>query len=842
MRTKLLVRCLLIFLTLMNLSPVAHASADDWFPPIDGFEHSPIGNYSWDPPSGLLGSLNPLYIIAITLFLLVVFLYRFALMFFDFGKDPSVLYGLLETAMNMVTERLWDIILYFLVFFVIIGVIFAIKDYRKGNLANIGRRIVNFGLAFVLASVVVSLSGATIIKANQATQLLGEQISNKIIGGDDSEQMSLYTSAWNAVIESPFARGEVGNPELTITAAEAADLSAKTKTTISAGTKWSTAILSFPQESEERADMVASFEEWHKTEYKSAFSSGNRFLISLFIFLVGIVGTLFFLIFGVIFLGLFLAFVLVVLSAMVMIPAAFTPMDTSFLLMKWGKMFGFVLLATVSVQVYVTFFIILIDLTSSIKDIHFALSLTIITVIFLIGIALFFFLCSKLFGGRARRSVESFRNWRNKRNDEEDEKYDDDSTRSRNSSRGAHGDRINNSYTPSRTNVNDRITPDANHDNGGYDGTEGGSTPSGSDRTSLTSQDNDSNGKRHTTSPQRLSRSNKNENRNTAKKDINGSKSQTDLDSSQNTDKAATLQNSYKGDPQAEAVAKHGEKGDSPAGASAKQEKKGTSIRKGKDGEIKDPPAIIGSDQVSKESHYKRQKGYGSAGDKITADEIKSKPKQQSNSGAGDRIEPEGNKNNAKSGVGQAAADPQDNQNSNHPERAAGGENNRKAGQEAKLGEVTSTSKPIKGEQERNIQKKQTIERTVDNRDKSKSEPVSPRGNTDKTVDYNRRPTPVIVSQEPAAKPEQVKPKVTKSLQNEDRVSTKSSGAIDPKPEIKIEQQPMSPGSSSQNDRVQRTENRLTRKSKESGRTKPKSEPKITNSPKNKDSLGDDKR
>ncbi|RUT39500.1 hypothetical protein EJP82_26070 [Paenibacillus anaericanus] len=467
MRTKLFWSSLILVFTTLLMSTVTHAAAEEWFPPIEGFDHSPISNYSWDPPSGLLGSLNPLYIFAIVLFLLIVFLYRFGLMFFDFGKNPTVLYSLLDTAMEMVSSRLWDIIMYFLGFFIVIGIFFMIQDYRRGNLANIGKRVVNFGLAFIIATAVVSLSGAVIIKANEATQLLGEQISSKILGSDDSNQVSLYTSAWNAVIESPFGRGEVGDPNITVTAAEAAELSAKTKTTVEAGTKWSSLILSFPQESDERSDIVASFEQWHEEEYKTAFSSGNRFLISLFILIVGIVGFVFFLVFGIIFLGLFITFVLIVLSAMVMIPISFTPLDSSFLLMKWGKMFGFILVATVSVQVYVTFFIILIDLISTVPDMHFALSLSLITIIFLLGIVLFFFLCNKMFGGKARRGFDSYkRSRRNKKEsniaEEQDKDFNNDRSNNRRRGNIVKGDRIDKwqDSVVSRESSNDRVNPD----------------------------------------------------------------------------------------------------------------------------------------------------------------------------------------------------------------------------------------------------------------------------------------------------------------------------------------------------------------------------------------------
>ncbi|MDQ6422653.1 hypothetical protein RB620_24780 [Paenibacillus sp. LHD-117] len=481
-----------IFLVAGSVSAEGYKEKDELFPEIEGFEHPPLSNYEWDS-KGWTSAWEPLFVLCKVLFLLIVFLVRFGLMILGFGMNPTFFEDFITILWDIVQKNVWGIVLYFLPIVIVIGLFFVIKDYSQGRFQGMIKRFITFMIASACLGVFLGIGVPTIIMVNDAVDELTKAVSGELASDQDNENdpaQNFYSVIWDQMIYTPFALGEVSDPDLALTAAEASKINSEISPySVSAGDEWAAVILRFPKGSDERNEILDLFEENHKELQVVAFNAGDRFFIVLVCLLASICVVIFTLFFGVVLIILFFYFIGVLAAGMVIIPISFVPTEAPIVLKNWAKQIIAPLVSKVVVGIYVGFVFLLTGaMLKSMEGnvLSFVVSMLFMSLLLLSSIVIFFLLLTK-FGYKIfapintavnpmkklmyRRMNRMMRNRRINRRiknpkdyDADDEEYEDDGEEveaARKSGAGKSKDRVNNSSETRKrkTSAVERIKP-----------------------------------------------------------------------------------------------------------------------------------------------------------------------------------------------------------------------------------------------------------------------------------------------------------------------------------------------------------------------------------------------
>ncbi|CAH8248470.1 hypothetical protein WJ0W_007138 [Paenibacillus melissococcoides] len=500
----------------VSAAPSAPTESGGIFPPIKDFDSPPLSHYGWNA-DGFTGNINPIYNIANFLFFTIVMIIRTGLMILDWGRNPTFLYPLIENLSDVVN---YGIVVFLKAYWPIISIIILlllVKDYIKGNFAKTGKRFISFLIVFVTIYIFTGMGNGVIIKTVEAINALDDytmqtfnKITNKANGQDDAadqKQVSIYTLAWNMLVQDPFARGQIANAKLTLTAADADAINAKIEGTgASAGQKWIDLILKHDKDSKERDKIMGVFEDNHEDEFEAAYSSMGRLEIVLFILFPGLLSFIFFIFFGLILLALFFYFLGILVGSIVVLPLSIIPREFPSTLMTWGKMLATALISKLAVGMYLALTLVIVNAIVSADALEQMIGnygqMFLVAIVFLLSIVLFYFFLKRFTHpmlaplNKGVRYVDSARRRRRKRRDrnddegydEDDEGDEDDEKQQRRGSKrkgGRNTDRTKGrgSKTSDRSS-SDRVNGDTSSEKANESSKQGESTESGSQPTS----------------------------------------------------------------------------------------------------------------------------------------------------------------------------------------------------------------------------------------------------------------------------------------------------------------------------------------------------------------------
>ncbi|BFH18256.1 hypothetical protein J6TS7_20580 [Paenibacillus dendritiformis] len=498
----------------VSAAPAAQTGSGDLFPPIKDFDSPPPKHYGWNA-DGFTGNINIIYNIANVLFFVIVMVIRTGLMILDWGRNPTFLTPLIENLSDVVN---YGIVVFLRAYWPIISIIILlllVKDYYKGNFAKTGKRFISFMIVFVVIYLFTGMGNAVIIKTVEAINALDDytmhtfnKITNKVNGEDPEiqKQVSIYTLAWNMLVDEPFARGQIANSKLTLTPEDADAINAKIGgVSANAGQKWIDLILQYDKDSKDRDKIMGVFEDNYEEEFETAYSSMGRLEIVFFVLFPALLAFLFFLFFGLILLALFFYFLGILVSSIVVLPLSIIPREFPSTLMTWGKMLATALISKLAVGMYIALTLVIVNAIVSADALEQMIGnygqMFLVAIVFLLSIIMFYFFLKRFTHpliaplNKGVRYVDRVRRKKRKRGDRyDDEGYDEDDesdegdeqNRSRRSKRRGDGSGRNTDRTTDRKSKNSgssssdrssRDTTDKRTDDSSKQGDRSGSEP-----------------------------------------------------------------------------------------------------------------------------------------------------------------------------------------------------------------------------------------------------------------------------------------------------------------------------------------------------------------------------
>jgi hypothetical protein len=358
-----------------NATSLSNATSSSSSPTISGYPfdspQAPIGNYMFDS-NGWQGNFDPIYWVSNIIFVGTVSMMFFALNFYKIGASTNGLDGFFNIALKILHQGFigMAVPLMPLAVLALIGV-FLWFGFIKKDLPSVFGRAIKMMAVFI---VIAMLASPTVINSKMVESIaqfpvtMGDTVGGLIeklinsswssktqaLGGNTEDQ------AWDGIVLNEWISGEEGKNY-------SADGSKVVSLTVPNTPAWRQ-VLAQPLQGSNRNQVVGVLQK--TPDGPNAFSSGNRFSISIPSFIGNLGPILYFFAIGLILLGAKLAFIVLVAAGAVILPLELFPVTRSTALtLKWVQWMAMTLFVSFYLTVYSAFlFGLSDDVTTAIQN------------------------------------------------------------------------------------------------------------------------------------------------------------------------------------------------------------------------------------------------------------------------------------------------------------------------------------------------------------------------------------------------------------------------------------------------------------------------------------------